>query len=257
MDAHHSSRHPSEHHEYYPLLHHLNYHDNRYQLVEKHLIEFSTVAMQRPDFKKTDDMFNRILVRDNIAVVCLLENRESGTRFIVANAHLHWDARCADVKLVQTALLIEETEKIADNFAKYPPRLPPSANGSSGHRASPTYTDGTKIPTLICGDFNSVPGSGVYEFMSNGSVPPDHQDWLAHVYGRYTSDGVRHRLGLKSVYQSLGELPMTNYTANYQGTLDYIWYSTQNLSVSAVLSEVDRQYLEKVVGFPNTDFPSE
>ncbi|EIN12059.1 glucose-repressible alcohol dehydrogenase transcriptional effector [Punctularia strigosozonata HHB-11173 SS5] len=233
---------------------------SKFQLVEKHLIEFSTVAMQRPDFKKTDDMFNRILVRDNIAVVCLLENRDSGTRFIIANAHLHWDARCADVKLVQTALLVEETEKIADNFARYPPRPPqPQTPGSTAppQRPPPMYSDGTKIPTLICGDFNSVPGSGVYEFLSNGSVPPDHPDWLSHVYGRYTSDGVRHRLGLKSVYQSLGELPMTNYTANYQGTLDYIWYSTQNLSVSAVLSEVDRTYLEKVVGFPNTNFPSD
>jgi hypothetical protein len=71
----------------------------RYKLVEK-LIEFSAVAMQPQDFKKTDDMFNRVLGKDRIAVVCLMENLHSGTRFIVANAHIHWDPAYRDVKLV-------------------------------------------------------------------------------------------------------------------------------------------------------------
>ena len=50
---------------------------------------------------------------------------------------------------------------------------------------------------------------------------------------------------------------MTNYTPSFQGPIDYIWYSTANLSVNAVLGEVDKSYLEKTVGFPNAHFPSE
>ncbi|KAI0949077.1 hypothetical protein AcW1_008780 [Taiwanofungus camphoratus] len=243
---------------------------SKYTLVEKQLIEFSAVAMQRSDFKKTDDMFNRVLGKDHIAVVCLLENKATGTRIIIANAHLHWDHRYRDVKLVQVALLVEEVEKIANSFAKYPPRLPPTPasavsagsaptagdnNGSS--RPPPVYSDGYKIPLIICGDFNSVPSSGVYEFLSTGAVPHNHEDFMSHLYGRYTSDGLRHRLGLKSAYAATGELPFTNYTPSYQGAIDFIWYSTANLSVNAVLGEVDKQYLEKVVGFPNAHFPSE
>ncbi len=34
--------------------------------------------MQRADFKKTDDMFNRVLQRDDIGVVALLESKETG-----------------------------------------------------------------------------------------------------------------------------------------------------------------------------------
>jgi CCR4-NOT transcription complex subunit 6 len=243
----------------------------RYQLVEKHLVELSAIAMQRQDFKKTDDMFNRVLGKDNIAVVCLMENKESGTRLIIANAHIHWDPAFRDVKLVQVALLLDEVEKIANNFAKYPPRLPPtptsmSSDGeskfdqpqsSSSSRPPPTYTDGTKIPLIICGDFNSVPSSGVYEFMSNGSLPANHPDFMSHMYGKYTSEGLRHRLGLKSAYAGCGELPLTNYTPSFQGVIDYVWYSTANLAVNAVLGEVDKGYLEKVVGFPNAHFPSE
>jgi CCR4-NOT transcription complex subunit 6 len=239
----------------------------RYKLVEKQLIEFSALAMQRPDFKKNDDMFNRVLGKDNIAVVCLLESIETATRVIIANAHIHWDPAYRDVKLVQVALLIEEVEKIAHAFSKYPPRLPPNApNGESTaangdtksfSRPIPTYSDGSKIPLIICGDFNSVPSSGVYEFLANGHVPANHADFMSHVYGKYTSDGLRHKLGLKSAYAGCGELPMTNYTPSFQGVIDYIWYGSANLAANAVLGEVDQPYLEKVVGFPNAHFPSE
>ncbi|KAH9920125.1 Endonuclease/exonuclease/phosphatase [Fomitopsis serialis] len=246
------------------------YKASKYTLVEKHLVEFSAAAMQRSDFKKTDDMFNRVLGKDHIAVVCLLENKHTGTRFIVANAHIHWDPNFRDVKLVQVALLVEELEKMASGFARYPPRLPPTPSSAGGgantpgagdHNASsrppPVYSDGTKIPLIICGDFNSLPASGVYEFLSNGSVAHNHADFMGHTYGKYTSEGLRHRLGLKSAYAATGEPPMTNYTPSFQGPIDYIWYSMSNLSVNAVLGEVDNAYLEKVVGFPNAHFPSD
>ena len=210
--------------------------------------------MQRPDFKKTDDMFNRVLIRSDIAVICLFENIETGTRHVIANAHICWDPKYSDVKLVQVALLVDEVEKVANNFAKLPPR-PPS--DGSPVKPSPTYSDGTKIPIIISGDYNSAPGSGVYEFLTNGVLPGDHPDFLSHSYGRYTSDGLRHRLGLKSAYAGIGELPLTNYTPGFHGAIDYIWYSTATLSVNAVLSEVDRGYLEKVVGFPDAHNPSE
>jgi CCR4-NOT transcription complex subunit 6 len=257
----------------------------RYQLVEKQLIEFSAVAMQRQDFKKTDDMFNRVLGKDHIAVICLFEDKQTKTRIIIANAHIHWDPAYCDVKLVQVALLLDEIEKIASGFAKYPP--PPTAatlpaqasapddadsNGASAGdpptspsntlvsaRPPPTYSDGTKIPLIVCGDFNSVPSSSLYEFMSTGSLPANHPDFLSHTYGRYTAEGLRHRLGLKNSYAApgVGEFPLTNYTPSYQGVIDYVWYSGANLSPNGVLGEVDQGYLEKVVGFPNAHFPSE
>ncbi|KAF8971229.1 Endonuclease/exonuclease/phosphatase [Flammula alnicola] len=290
------------------------YKADKYKLVEKRLIEFSAIAMQRQDFKKTDDMFNRVLGKDHIAVVCLLENIHTGTRFIVANAHIHWDPAYRDVKVVQAALLVDECEKLADHFAKYPPPAPPGfhapptpgsetssiANGvddssdaastspslldgseasssnlqlqssqsqlppptsappSQPYRPPPTYTDGSKIPLIVCGDFNSVPESGVYELLSTGSLPSTHLDFMSHKYGRYTSEGIRHRLGLKSAYAAVApDLPVTNYTPSFQGHIDYVWYSSANLAVNKVLSGADRVYLEKVVGFPHPHFPSD
>lgn len=165
--------------------------------------------------------------------------------------------------------MLEEIEKAANNLAKYPPRPPAPAsaggvaNGTSAseHNASsrppPIYSDGSKVPIIVCGDFNSIQNSGIYEFLTTGSLPPDHPDFLSHLYGKYTSEGLRHKLNLKSAYSTVGEIPFTNITPGFRGVIDYILFSTSNLSVNAVLGEVDKQYIEKVVGFPNVHFPSE
>ncbi|KAK7044271.1 Glucose-repressible alcohol dehydrogenase transcriptional effector [Paramarasmius palmivorus] len=262
------------------------YRSSSFQLVESRLIEFSALAMQRTDFKKTEDMFNRVLGKDNIGSICLFEHRQTGTRVIVANAHIHWNPDYSDVKLVQVALLMDEIDKNAESFAKLPPR-------KELERTPPVYTDGTKIPIILAADLNSVPESGVYEFLSTGVLAKDHPEFKGHTYGRYTSEGLKHRFGLKSSYNVGGSipdkdssqhkhkltpngnpypsstkkdipasnkgelLPLTNFTPSFQGVLDYIWYSQGNLAVNSVLDTIDEAYLEKSVGFPNAHFPSD
>lgn len=201
--------------------------------------------MRRPDFKKTEDMFNRVMTKDHVAVVALLEHRTTGARLIVANAHIEWRADFKDVKLVQVAMMMDELERIAERFARLPPRLDiPNA---------PAYGagNGRKIPTIICGDYNSLPDSGVHEFFSKGAIRGNHPDFGDYVYGNFTTDGLSHNLNLRSAYSSINELPFTNYTPGFKGVIDYIWYSQNTLAVTGVLGEVDQPYLTKVVGFPN------
>jgi CCR4-NOT transcription complex subunit 6 len=44
--------------------------------------------MERPEFRKSDDMFNRVTLRDNIAVITYLENKETKSRVLIANGEL-------------------------------------------------------------------------------------------------------------------------------------------------------------------------
>lgn len=244
----------------------------------------------------SEDMYNRVFTKDNIAIIALLENRATGSRLVIANVHVHWDPEFRDVKLVQVGIMMEELEKITKSFALLPPRLLDGQHGptgvTNGHtngtmngaangvsstsstpepqeprevRKAPHYEDGTRIPTIVCGDFNSIPSSGVYEYLLNGQLSPTHDDFMTHKYGKYTDQvslhgGMRHNFSLKSAYATaLGgsELPITNYTPSFKGGIDYIWYTNLSLNVEAVLGEVDEKYLEKVVGFPNAHFPSE
>ena len=179
-------------------------------------------------------MFNRVMTKDNVAVMVLLEDVKTGSRAVVANSHIHSNPAFADVKLVQVGLLLEEVEGFTSKHAS------------------------TNIPTVICGDFNSTPDSGVYEFLTKGSIKQGHSDFGQHVYGHYTTKGLSHNLAsLKSAYATIGELPFTNYTPRFKGVLDYIWYTADTLDTASVLGPIDQDYLDKIVGFPNPHFPSE
>lgn len=223
-----------------------------FELVDKQLIEFNQIALQRPDFKKTEDIFNRVMTKDNVASIAMLEHRKAGYKVIVANAHMHWDPEFRDVKLVQAAMLLEQLEMVGNRFAKMALQVKPH----DGFKA-PSYSSGKQIPTIVCGDFNSTPDSGVYEFMSKGSAPGNHKDFMNHIYGTYTSEGLKHNYALRSAYSNIGELPFTNLTPGFQGVIDYIWYASNTLAASCLLGEIDRSYVSRVVGFPNAHFPSD
>ncbi|CAO3644494.1 unnamed protein product [Mucor hiemalis] len=220
---------------------------SRFRLVDHDLIEYNQKAIQRPDFQKTPDIFNRVMNKDNIAVLAMLEDTSTHERVIVANSHIHWDPSDADVKLVQVGVLMDEI----DGFAKK--HLACTTNNSK----SPAYNSADKVPLVICGDFNSAPDSGVYEFFSKGVIQQNHDDFGSHCYGSYTTEGLSHSFSLKSSYNSIQELPFTNYTPGFKGVLDYIWHSSNTLEVVSLLGAIDSEYLSKVVGFPNAHFPSD
>ncbi|KAI9806010.1 MAG: Glucose-repressible alcohol dehydrogenase transcriptional effector [Piccolia ochrophora] len=249
------------------------YKGSKYILLDKQIVDFANTAINRPDMKATTDVFNRVMPRDNIAVISFLEDRLMGTRIIVVNVHIHWDPTFRDVKLVQVAILMEQVAKLADKYAKWPACIDKTAfklsedrldaDGNALEEQAPTpspsveYAHGSQIPLVLCGDFNSTGDSGVYDLLSQGSVPNTHSDLGGYLYGAFTRDGMSHPFSLKSSYANIGELSFTNYTPGFTGVIDYIWYSTNNLQVTGLLGEVDKEYLQRVPGFPNYHFPSD
>ena len=246
--------------------------------LDKQLIDFGNMAINRPDMKGEHDIFNRVMPRDHIAVVTFFENRMTGSRLIVANAHVYWDPKFDDVKLVQAAILLEQTAKLADTWAQAPPctnKAPfrhseqdgePGMESASRDGPAPepapsqSYTAGTQIPLVICGDFNSAKDSGVYQLLATGAVPPNHPALTGRRYGSLTRDGIAHPFKLRSAYvadHGVGDyLEFTNYTPGFSGCIEYIWHSTA-LRRTKLLGNVDFVYLQKVPGFPNFHFPSD
>lgn len=230
---------------------------DRFDRISEQVIDFNQVALRDLDVR-TDDMFNRVMARDNIAVFVQLEFRASGAKLLVANSHILWDHRYRDVKLIQIGMLMEELEKAAETFASQPTRT--EVDPEYNHGQATTYNPSDKgrdIPLILCVDSNSWPGSAVHDLLSSGAIPPDHPDFMQYTYGRYTAKGIKHHLGLKSACASFGEMKMTNFTPTFVAAIDYIFYSTRGLKVTSVLGDVDKAYLDKTVGFPNNFFPSE
>lgn len=217
--------------------------------------------------KGEHDVFNRVMTRDDIATVAFLENRATGTRLIVVNTHIFWNPIYADVKIVQIAILLEHVTRFAEGYTKWPPckdkELFKYANGESNTTVpkepgpSKKYDSIADIPLLICGDFNSTPDSGPYELLDSGILSSAHPELAGRSYGALTKEGMHHPFSLKSSYSNIGEMEFTNYTADWTGTVDYIWYSTNSLTNTGLLGEIDRNYLQRVPGFPSWHFPSD
>ena len=254
------------------------YKGSKYILLDKQVVEFASIAINRPDMKGKADVFNRIMPKDNIAVICFFESRATGARMIMANLHLTWDAHFSDVKLVQTGIMMEFLTKVADKYQRWPalkdkkqlvftsagtdedgqdiPAPPPVEPGPSKE-----YGDKTDIPLLICGDFNSTTDSSVYDLLNAGHVSERLSELSSHEYGNFSKQGIHHPFSLRDAYAPLhgtaDELPFTNYTPGFADVIDYIWYSTNTLEVVSLLGPPDAEHLKRVPAFPNYHFPAD
>lgn len=247
------------------------YKNSKYILLDKQLVDFANIAINRPDMKNQHDIFNRVMPRDQMAVITFFENRLTGTRLIVANGHLFWDPEYPDVKLIQTAILMSTINKLAEKYARWPACkdkkvikiADESVDGEPSPEPAPSmeYTSTTQIPLVMCVDLNSTADSSPYELLSKGRVGPDHPDLSGFSYGDFTRDGIEHPFSLKSAYSVLDDGPdkltFTNYTPGFVGVIDHIFYSTNALETTSLLGGVDPEYMKRVPGFPNYHFPSD
>lgn len=248
---------------------------SKYICLDKQLIDFGNIAINRPDMKNQHDIFNRVMPKDNIAILGFFESRQTGARMIVVNAHLAWEGTLNDVKIIQTAIIMEFVTKQAEKYARWPAVKDkrmisiPTGDDEADARKEPMpepgpsqeYRNNTDIPLFVCGDYNSPADSGVNQLLSTGHLAPDYPDLVNHHYGTFTRDGIEHPFSLRSAYQHLDgtvdALPFTNYTPTFADCIDYIWYSTNTLEVVELVGPPDPQYLKRVPGFPNYHFPSD
>ncbi|KAB0392700.1 hypothetical protein E2I00_011983 [Balaenoptera physalus] len=238
----------------------------RFTLVQKHTVEFNQVAMANSD--GSEAMLNRVMTKDNIGVAVVLEVHKelfgAGMKpihaadkqlLIVANAHMHWDPEYSDVKLIQTMMFVSEVKNILEKASSRP--------------GSPT-ADPNSIPLVLCADLNSLPDSGVVEYLSNGGVADNHKDFKELRYNEClmnfscngkngSSEGrITHGFQLKSAYEN-NLMPYTNYTFDFKGVIDYIFYSKTHMNVLGVLGPLDPQWLveNNITGCPHPHIPSD
>eukprot|EP00054_Salpingoeca_dolichothecata_P022126 m.143924 g.143924 ORF g.143924 m.143924 type:complete len:933 (+) comp24231_c0_seq1:223-3021(+) len=203
------------------------YRASKFKLEEDQVLEFARLSTSYAG--GCTDVLNRVMPKDNIAILSLLEHIETGQQVFVANAHLTWDPIYKDVKVVQSVLLMHEIK---------------------------SFLNGKKVPMIICGDLNSMPDSGVYAFMRQGKIDSSHDDLADHDYERFFENvPSKHPFGLRSAYT--GELPFTNFTRDFTGVIDYIWYSQEFVTPTALLGPVSKAYMDTCDGCPNPHFASD
>ncbi|XP_013794673.1 uncharacterized protein LOC106478664 [Limulus polyphemus] len=236
---------------------------NKFTFIKENLVEFNQVALATAE--GSDDMLNRVQTRDNIGLVALLQPRvgpmsndnSTSSHFhqplLVCTTHMHWDPAYSDVKLIQTMMLMHELRQIAQDTAQN--------NYGSGHGSG-----ASTIPLLLCGDFNSIPSSGVVEFLTTGKVSADHSDFKGFGYkdclqklgSSKTLNEYSHPFQISRAYKD-GDIPYTNLTNDFKGVIDYIFYPDKHMRVVGLLGPLDEHWLKKnnVAGCPHPLIPSD
>ncbi|CDQ85394.1 unnamed protein product [Oncorhynchus mykiss] len=247
------------------------YRTEKFSVVQKHTVEFNQLAMANSE--GSEAMLNRVMTKDNIGVAVLLEVRKemmeesSGKSLhgmekqllLVANAHMHWDPEYSDVKLVQTMMFLSEVKNIVDKATR-------------SLKLSSVSGETNSIPLVLCADLNSLPDSGVVEYLSQGGVDCTHKDFKELRYldsltnfncngknGNSTSNSrITHGFKLKSAYED-SLMPYTNYTFDFKGVIDYIFYSKPQLNVLGILGPLDSNWLHEnsISGCPHPHIPSD
>jgi CCR4-NOT transcription complex subunit 6 len=240
---------------------------DRFSLVKKYEVEFNKAAQSLsealvPTNKKA--ALSRLL-KDNVALIVVLEARDTGgfmdaqaasgkrgQLLCVANTHIHANQELKDVKLWQVHTLLKGLEKIAAS---------------------------ADIPMLVAGDFNSVPGSAPHSLLSTGRVDPVHPDLQVDPLNILRPPSkLCHSLPLVSAYGSFGRMigigpaadkqrrrmdpatsepHFTNCTRDFLGTLDYIFYTADSLTVESLLELLDEDSLRKDTGLPSPEWSSD
>ncbi|XP_077539917.1 CCR4-NOT transcription complex subunit 6-like twin isoform X3 [Haemaphysalis longicornis] len=245
---------------------------SKFALLRERLVEFNQLAMANAD--GSEDMLNRVMTRDNIGLAALLQFQEGALDYataesrsliqqlpplLVCTAHIHWDPEFCDVKLIQTMMLMRELHAMVDDVMHCPQ--------AGAHRKSGQETP--TVPLLLCGDLNSLPDSGVIEYLKKGRVSADHKDFKSLGYksclrkmcqetDSLIGNSYTHPFKIQEAYPD-GTMPYTNYTCDFKGVIDYIFFSRSHLSVLGVLGPLDPQWMQenKVVGCPHPHVPSD
>ena len=128
--------------------------------------------------------------------------------------------------------------------------------------------DSPGIPLIMCGDLNSLPDSSVIEFLKKGKIPithPDIQDFnydgfasrVSTINGRRRAD-IAHQFPIQSAYTE-EQIVYSNYTYDFKGVIDYIFYSFDFLRLQGLLGPVSKEWFQqwRIIGCPNPHFPSD
>ncbi|XP_075511372.1 carbon catabolite repressor protein 4 homolog 1-like isoform X1 [Primulina tabacum] len=235
---------------------------DRFSHVKKYEVEFNKAAQSLTDAlvpsAQKKNALSR-LVKDNVALILVLEAKfgnqgidNPGKRQLVcvANTHVNVHQELKDVRLWQVHTLLKGLEKIAAS---------------------------ADIPMLVCGDFNSVPGSAPHSLLAMGKVDPLHPELAVDPLGILRPAAkLTHQLPLVSAYSSFAragvglgleqrrrmdpttnEPLFTNCTRDFIGTHDYIFYSADSLSVESLLELLDEDSLRKDTALPSPEWSSD
>jgi len=160
------------------------------------------------------EAYQKAFRRNNFGIIAKFKHRSSEKSLVISNTHLYWNPEFEYVKLCQAHYFVLQMQEFCSNEKQ--------------------------VPLVLCGDLNSKPASVVHTYLTKGQVlantiPSPRIMGLLEVE-KWLENGstLTCPFQFKSSYAHSGvegteEPPFTNVTADFVGTLDYIFYQPEYL----------------------------
>ncbi|XP_059800178.1 2',5'-phosphodiesterase 12 isoform X1 [Hypanus sabinus] len=210
---------------------------SKYRLLSQHDVTFSEALASDPlhadvlqKISANPSVKEKVLQRSTALQVCVLQSLEDSARKVcIGNTHLYWHPKGGHIRLIQIAIAFRHLHQITSEM--YP-----------------------NTPIIFCGDFNSIPNSGLYEFVTKGSISADHHDWSSNGEEEQCPMSLTHSFELRS---ACGEPAYTNYVGGFQGCLDYIFMDTNTFEIAEVIPFPTHEEITCHVALPSVSHPSD
>ncbi|XP_066471393.1 2',5'-phosphodiesterase 12 [Tiliqua scincoides] len=213
------------------------YRRDKFRLLGQHDIALNQALLESPLHRELRDRLascpqvqEKVQQRSSVLQVSVLQSTSEPFRKIcVANTHLYWHPKGGNIRLIQAAVALSHIRHVTHDM--YP-----------------------GIPVIFCGDFNSTPSTGMYSFVSSGSVAEDHEDWSSNGKEQCCRMSLTHPFRLKS---ACGEPAYTNYVGGFHGCLDYIFIDADAFEVEQVIPLPSHEEVTTHQALPSVSHPSD
>ncbi|XP_070569678.1 2',5'-phosphodiesterase 12-like [Ptychodera flava] len=217
------------------------YKKDKFRLLSRHDIKLNEYLQQEMNsdllekISSSKALLEKVLTRSAILQVAMFETlAEPKKKLCVANTHLYFHPRAANIRLIQIELILRHLQCVT------------SMHCSEGQ-------DG-ELPIVLCGDFNSDPKYGVYKYITSKSIPANYADWHSAGKDEYSQGlALQHNFEFRS---ACGIPDYTNYVAGFKAAIDYIFID-RNFDVLQVIPMPTDDELSLHTALPSVVFPSD
>ncbi len=193
------------------------------------------------------EVYEKLTSRTTVAQIIVLHCVERPQDYVcVVNTHLYFRPNAPFIRNLQTIIVLNMLKKTIDCLDLELKEK----HGDSNYR----------IGVVFCGDFNSLPWSGVVQLLSDGTLPNHNPDWNLPVEKpeQKTSFLEMPSHSQEFGFQNCCGFPeFTTYTEGFVGVIDYIFASKKYFEVDSVIPIPSKEELQLYIAIPSPVMPSD
>lgn len=226
--------------------------DSRFNLISQKDIILKDYFLNDPcnsdllqRVKLAPDLLEKLSSRTTVAQLVVLQCTDHPCDYIcLVNTHLYFRPSAPFIRNLQAMTLLN---CLNQTLRKLDMELRKSS--------SKEYN----IGILFCGDFNSLPQSGMVQLMCTGVLEGNHPDWiLPKEAGQSASNFEMSTYSHPFGFQNCCGLPkFTTYTEGFKGVIDYIFATEKTFEIQAVIPMPSVEELQAYTAVPSPVVPSD